>query len=127
MATAGRWHVASLAANVAVAEPSMTGRVIAAWPSFALIGSYELLMRRIRAEAPMPLRPIVRSSRAHAASPTLPRTAVDGPPRATVSPKLANTSKWSVSEERAEPLAYAGMLSADFHVGGTLDPAWSTG
>jgi hypothetical protein len=33
----------------------------------------------------------------------------------------------SVSEERAEPLAYAGMLSADFHVGGTLDPAWSTG
>jgi hypothetical protein len=40
---------ASLAANVAVAEPTMTGRVIAAWPSFALIGSYELLMRQIRA------------------------------------------------------------------------------
>jgi hypothetical protein len=32
--------VASLAANAAVAEPTMTGRVIAAWPSFALIGSY---------------------------------------------------------------------------------------
>jgi hypothetical protein len=32
--------VASLAANVAVAEPTVTGRVIAAWPSFALIGSY---------------------------------------------------------------------------------------
>jgi hypothetical protein len=29
----------------------MTGRVIAAWPSFALIGSYELLMRQIRATA----------------------------------------------------------------------------
>jgi hypothetical protein len=28
--------VASLAANVAIAEPSLTGRVIAAWPSFAL-------------------------------------------------------------------------------------------
>jgi hypothetical protein len=28
--------VASLAANVAAAEPSVTGRVIAAWPSFAL-------------------------------------------------------------------------------------------
>ena len=40
--------VASLAANVAVAEPTATGRVIAAWPSFALIGSYELLMRQIR-------------------------------------------------------------------------------
>jgi hypothetical protein len=33
--------VASLAANVAVAEPTAIGRVIAAWPSFALIGSYE--------------------------------------------------------------------------------------
>jgi hypothetical protein len=40
--------VASLAANVAVAEPTTTGRVIAAWPSFALIGSYELLMRQVR-------------------------------------------------------------------------------
>ena len=30
--------VASLAANVAVAEPTVTGRVIAAWPSFALVG-----------------------------------------------------------------------------------------
>ena len=36
--------VASLAANVAVAEPTVTGRAIAAWPSFALIGSYELLV-----------------------------------------------------------------------------------
>jgi hypothetical protein len=40
--------VASLAANVAVAEPTAIGRVIAAWPSFALIGSYELLMRQVR-------------------------------------------------------------------------------
>jgi hypothetical protein len=40
--------VASLAANVAVAEPTATGRVIAAWPSFALTASYELLMRQIR-------------------------------------------------------------------------------
>jgi Protein of unknown function (DUF2637) len=31
--------VASLAANVAVAEPTVTGRVIAAWPSFALTGA----------------------------------------------------------------------------------------
>jgi hypothetical protein len=31
--------VASLAANVAVAEPTATGRVIAAWPSFALIAA----------------------------------------------------------------------------------------
>jgi hypothetical protein len=39
---------ASLAANVAVAEPWAVGRLIAGWPSCALIGSYELLMRQIR-------------------------------------------------------------------------------
>jgi hypothetical protein len=40
-----------MAANVAVAEPTAAGRVIAAWPSFALIGSYELLMRQVRRSA----------------------------------------------------------------------------
>jgi hypothetical protein len=40
--------LASLGANIAVAEPSLIGRVIAAWPSAALIGSYELLMSQIR-------------------------------------------------------------------------------
>jgi hypothetical protein len=40
--------VASLAANVAVAEPTLIGRVIAAWPSFALTASYELLTRQVR-------------------------------------------------------------------------------
>jgi Protein of unknown function (DUF2637) len=43
--------VASLAANVAVAEPSVAGRLIAAWPSFALIAAYELLMRQVRRAA----------------------------------------------------------------------------
>jgi hypothetical protein len=32
-------NATSLAANVAVAEPTATGRVIAAWPSFALIAA----------------------------------------------------------------------------------------
>lgn len=40
--------LASLGANVAVAEPSLIGCIIAAWPSLALIGSYELLMSQIR-------------------------------------------------------------------------------
>ena len=44
--------VASLAANVAVAEPSLTGRVIAGWPSFALTASWELLTRQVRRSAP---------------------------------------------------------------------------
>ncbi len=42
---------ASLAANVAVAQPTLAGRVIAAWPSFALIGAYEMLMRQVRRSA----------------------------------------------------------------------------
>jgi hypothetical protein len=42
---------ASLVANVAVAEPTLTSRVIAAWPSFSLIAAYELLMRQVRAAA----------------------------------------------------------------------------
>jgi hypothetical protein len=46
--------VASLAANVAVAEPSLIGRVIAAWPSFALTASYELLTRQVRRGAAQP-------------------------------------------------------------------------
>jgi hypothetical protein len=40
--------MASLVANVAVAEPTATGRVIAAWPSFALIAAYDMLMRQVR-------------------------------------------------------------------------------
>ncbi|WP_150253099.1 DUF2637 domain-containing protein [Nocardiopsis deserti] len=42
---------ASLAANVAVADPTMWSRIIYAWPSFALIGAYELLMREFRTSA----------------------------------------------------------------------------
>ncbi|TMR08420.1 DUF2637 domain-containing protein [Nonomuraea turkmeniaca] len=40
--------LAGLGANIAVAEPSLIGRIIAAWPSAALIGSYELLMSQVR-------------------------------------------------------------------------------
>jgi hypothetical protein len=36
---------------VAVAEPTATGRVIAAGPSFTLIASYQLLMRQVRRAA----------------------------------------------------------------------------
>lgn len=42
---------ASLAANVAVADPTVWSRVIHAWPSFALMGAYELLMRHFRVAA----------------------------------------------------------------------------
>ena len=58
---------ASLAANVAVAEPSPAGRVIAAWPSFALIGAYELLMRQVRRGATL-RRPQARRRTARSAT-----------------------------------------------------------
>ena len=47
MGAAGPRSVASLAANVAVAEPTLIGRVVAGWPSFALTASYELLTRDV--------------------------------------------------------------------------------
>jgi hypothetical protein len=56
--------VASLAANVTVAEPTAAGRVIATWPSLALISAYELLMRQVR-------RGAVRSGRPRHAKPAL--------------------------------------------------------
>jgi Protein of unknown function (DUF2637) len=69
--------VASLAANVAVAEPTVTGRVIAAWPSFALIGSYELLMRQIRRNAagrskPHQRKPVLQIPRQQAGGEAVP-------------------------------------------------------
>jgi len=78
--------VASLAANVAVAEPTAIGRVIAAWPSFALIGSYELLMRQVRWAA--------SSDRERAAMPTKPEC--DAP---AVTTKSAASSRRSGRRE----------------------------
>ncbi|WP_017627774.1 DUF2637 domain-containing protein [Nocardiopsis chromatogenes] len=42
--------LASLTANVSVAEPTAWSAVIHAWPSFALAGAFELLMRELRRE-----------------------------------------------------------------------------
>lgn len=69
---------ASLAANVAVAEPSPAGRAIAAWPPFALIGAYELLMRQVRRSAtggagPRRPQPLRHMPRRQAAGETAPR------------------------------------------------------
>ncbi|MBL7499776.1 DUF2637 domain-containing protein [Frankia sp. CNm7] len=45
---------ASVAANVMHAEPDLAARVIAAWPSAALIGAYEMLVSQIRRARPRP-------------------------------------------------------------------------
>ncbi|MGE5286717.1 MAG: DUF2637 domain-containing protein [Micromonosporaceae bacterium] len=77
---------ASLAANVAVAEPTATGRVIAAWPSFALIAAYELLMRQVRRNAMGLVTQQQRSSRTKRAR-QVPTTA--SPADARQSPSVA--------------------------------------
>jgi hypothetical protein len=48
MDAAGRGGHRQPGINVAVAEPTLIGRVIAAWPSFALTASYELLTHQVR-------------------------------------------------------------------------------
>jgi len=79
--------VASLAANVAVAQPTVTGRLIAAWPSFALICSYELLMRHVRRTATRP----------NARPPTRPSIALTsglaGPPRSQIGSPISHHSR----------------------------------
>ena len=69
---------ASLAANVAVAEPSVTGRMIAAWPSFSLIAAYELLMRKVRRGAKTRI-PERRSARASLSVTGTAATSASGP------------------------------------------------
>ncbi|MFI6325063.1 DUF2637 domain-containing protein [Nonomuraea sp. NPDC050556] len=74
--------LASLGANVAVAEPSVIGRIIAAWPSAALIGSYELLMAQVRrvSTEPVPEKPQTESA-APDAEPVEDLEQPGGPPR----------------------------------------------
>ena len=52
--------VASLAANVADGRAVLDGRVIAAWPSFVLTASWELLTRQVRSSAPAGYSPALR-------------------------------------------------------------------
>jgi len=49
---------ASLAANVAAAEPTVVGRLVAAWPPVGLLLSYELLMQQHGARGGLGLRTV---------------------------------------------------------------------
>jgi hypothetical protein len=48
MGAAGGGRCREPGCHVAVAEPTLVGRVIAAWPSFALTAPFELLTRQVR-------------------------------------------------------------------------------
>lgn len=60
---------ASLAANVAGAQPTLVGRLVAAWPPVALLLAYELLMQQVRATSRT-------AATRRTAPPTRPRRAV---------------------------------------------------
>ena len=86
---------ASLAANVAVAEPTATGRIIAAWPSLSLIAAYELLMRQVRQAAEAgPSKRRGQSSRSAATAAGATRiehvTTTRSPERAMTAPRRAD-------------------------------------
>ncbi|WP_328708853.1 DUF2637 domain-containing protein [Microbispora hainanensis] len=92
--------LASLGANVAVAEPSLIGRIIAAWPSLALIGSYELLMSQIR-----------RSAGGRTEAQELPVISPDPPADAEADPvELQEDQKETVS---AEPTGNGRLLQRE--------------
>jgi Protein of unknown function (DUF2637) len=89
--------VASLAANVAVAEPSMTGRVIAAWPSFSLIATYDLLMREVR-----------RVAEKAGAKRRSERSAV-----AAAGVQAASAKSWSASRSPSDAVVWTGSASGN--------------
>jgi hypothetical protein len=57
---------ASLAANVAAAEPTLVGRLVAAWPPVGLLLAYELLLQQTNHSS---VRPGVRTVRPGAVQP----------------------------------------------------------
>lgn len=87
---------ASLAANVVVAQPSVAGRVIAAWPSFALIGAYELLTRQIRRSAAGTSKPRSRPGLNDAATRRTPRRPGPGGSRPVPAPAAAG---WDLQQQ----------------------------
>jgi hypothetical protein len=107
--------VASLAANVAVAEPTLTARVIAAWPSFALIGSYELLMRQVRCSASVSRTTVVdaseRRGRRSESAPGSSAQAWSGPVAVGDARRLA--WEWAVANKAADGSLPSGRVIGD--------------
>lgn len=101
--------LASLAANVAVAEPSLMGRVIAAWPSFALIGSYELLMRQVRCSSAFAGGRMAKASKQNSA--TFVRAAALVPSRRTVGEDVRRQAwEWALANRDANGSLPSGKV-----------------
>jgi hypothetical protein len=96
---------------------TVTGRVIAAWPSFALIGSYELLMQQIRATATSlsSERPVARSSPARTAdlAPPSAAQARTGTRRAAGSGLRDEALRWAMANRSVDGRLPSGRAIAD--------------
>jgi hypothetical protein len=77
------------------AEPTLIGRVIAAWPSFALRASYELLTRHVRPNSAQPdtAGRRLQQLRAPAATPTKPAAASTAELRLVRPPELGTGNR----------------------------------
>lgn len=111
--------VASLTANVAVAEPTVIGRVIAAWPSFALIGSYEMLMRQVRRAASSKDSPAPKASPPDRLEPvqaaSVPASR-ERPVRKVAGPDLRREAwRWAVANRAPDESLRSGKMIADQH------------
>lgn len=64
----------SVVANIAAAEPTLAGRLVAAWPPIALLVSYELLLQQVRSTAPSTgaAQGVMRDSATHTDTPGSP-------------------------------------------------------
>jgi hypothetical protein len=111
---------ASLAANVAVAEPSAVGRLIAGWPSCALIGSYELLMRQIRHTS------MQRAARAGSIASYAPHTTSAGAHTNIEKPHTSAGATTEPSDESVRQAPISPGSSEKSHTDGVVDLIVST-
>ncbi|WP_160050926.1 DUF2637 domain-containing protein [Nocardiopsis sp. FR4] len=105
---------ASLAANVAVADPTVWSRIIHAWPSFALIGAYELLMREFRT--------VARSVRSADAERTPAEDEAEGVVKEVETSSVEQQEGRHLHVVRAEKSAEAAPVEPDEEKEGRLPP-----
>ncbi|MET8253286.1 DUF2637 domain-containing protein [Micromonospora sp. NPDC005197] len=111
---------ASVVANVAVAPPSATARVVSAWPAVALLLTVEVLARSGKAApSPAPVAPVAAAVAAPSPAPVAP-VAVDTPPAtppanvtaSAIPPAVAGTAARVAALVAARPHLSAADVAA---------------
>jgi pyruvate/2-oxoglutarate dehydrogenase complex dihydrolipoamide acyltransferase (E2) component len=98
---------ASVAANALSAEPTLIGRVVAAWPSVALLVAYELLMDQVKTRVDLSVAAPVERHEPEPVSPPVAALVVPEPepepePAAPVPPAPAAPSIRALAAQAAE-------------------------